>query len=149
MKTSLLTGCLLAVILTVHAQDFVKTRAKHTNGEVLSYSPDGQFLAVSSEDKIIIYSAGSGIKVKSLEGLTGKITALAFSPDSKNIAAGTASGKIQSWRVADSQISGRTSVKAEVRGIGFPDNDQIVVLDELTTGSFQLAKQAWNWSFPH
>jgi len=144
----LLTG-LLAITAVLQAQDFVKAKVKHTDGEALAYSPDGQFLAVSSMNNLILYSAGSGIKVRALEGLTGKVTAVAFSPDSKTIVAGTTSGKLQGWRSTDGQIVGRASVKGEVRGIGLPDNDHVVVLDENSTGSYLLSKQTWEWTVPH
>ena len=149
MKNFLSVTCLIVLSLGSQAQDFVKARVKHPDGEALSYSPDGQFIAVSSGEHLILYSAGSGIKVRSLEGITGKITAVAFSPDSKIASAGTATGKIQCWRVADGQITGRASVKGSISGVGFPDNERLVVLDEQSTGSFLLAKQDWEWKTPH
>jgi len=131
------------------AQDFVKAKVKHTAGEVLAYSPDGQFLAVSSYQTLILYSAGSGIKVRALEGITGSITSVAFSPDSKTVAAGSTSGMVIFWRPGDGQLAGRAKANGEVRSIAFTDNERTVVLGETTIGQYLLTSQSWGWTVPH
>ncbi|MFZ9982114.1 MAG: caspase family protein [Cyclobacteriaceae bacterium] len=131
------------------AQDFVKAKVKHAAGEVLAYSPDGQFLAVSSFQTLILYSAGSGIKIRNMEGIPGSITSIAFSPDSKIVAAGSGAGVVMLWQPENGQLSGKVSLQGAVQGLAFTDNDKLVVLGEATIGHFHLNSKKWDWSLPH
>src|SRR5713226_2975679 len=74
----------------------------------LSYSPDGQLLAVSGYHEVLLHKAdGSGL-VARLVGLSERIQSVAFSPDGKQLAVAGGSparfGEIQIWEVARQKL---------------------------------------------
>ena len=52
----------------------------------MAISPDGRWLASGTQTKVTIWDAETGQPVHRLEGHTGSVTCVAFSPDSQRLA---------------------------------------------------------------
>ena len=89
----------------------------HHNPEMLSvrFSPDGKLLAVADGESdlphykllptaIILLDVATGEEVRWLRGHTNSIRALAFSPDGKTLASGSADQTVKFWDTATGQL---------------------------------------------
>src|SRR5262249_25560884 len=69
----------------------LKTDFSEKGGSAYAFSPDGKTVAISGKegDKhlIAVYDVTSAKRVKTLEGCTGAITSLSFTPDANTLAA--------------------------------------------------------------
>lgn len=112
----------------------VLTLPHPTGANCLAYSPDGRFLASGSgtfrsdEGKIHLWDAKSGRLIRTLEGHTGTLSNLAFSPDSRRLASSSADKKVKIWDVASGleaiNLHGHTD---NVWGLTFsPDGHRLV-----------------------
>jgi WD40 repeat protein len=53
----------------------------------VAFTPDGRLLASASDDRTVrVWNAASGQQLRALQGHTGGVTSVAFSPDSKRLA---------------------------------------------------------------
>jgi WD40 repeat protein len=67
---------------------------------LLRFSNDGAVLAAKNQQRIIeLWNARDGWVLGIAEGHVGEITALAFSPDGREIASGSEDGTIKLWSV--------------------------------------------------
>jgi WD40 repeat protein/DNA-binding SARP family transcriptional activator/tRNA A-37 threonylcarbamoyl transferase component Bud32 len=78
--------------------------AGHTDGlHSIAYSPDGRWIATSSDEKdtsVKVWDANSGEELYTLEGHPVRVWALAFSPDSSFLATGGFLGVVKLWDLA-------------------------------------------------
>lgn len=97
----------------------------------ITYSPDGQLLAVSGYHEVLLHSADGGQIVARLVGLSERIESLAFSPDGKLLAVTGGSpgrfGEIQIWNVAEKKLAQSLSLTNDtIYGVSWsPDNTRI------------------------
>src|SRR5439155_9657849 len=76
----------------------LRTLRGHAGGIFsVAYSPDGQRLATSSEDKTIKIWDRSGKELLTLQGHTQSVWTVAFSPDSQKIASGGFDRTVRLW----------------------------------------------------
>ncbi|MEZ5347487.1 MAG: serine/threonine-protein kinase [Pyrinomonadaceae bacterium] len=78
-----------------------KTAIRETNIWKAEFSPDDAFLLTASGDSgsasVKIWDASNGKELISLRGHTGRVRAIAYSPDGKTIATGGRDGVIRLW----------------------------------------------------
>ena len=140
MKTMQLSLLMLLLTLTlcipyISAQDYTQwglpeeAKARLGKGSVgeIAYSPDGNHLAVGSSIGIWIYDAHSLVELNLLNGHTGGITSIAFSPDSLTLASSSSDETVRLWDVATgtlkTTLTGHTKV---IRSITFSPDGSIV-----------------------
>src|SRR5574342_49652 len=69
----------------------------------LAWAPGGKWFAVASSLGIYVYDAATLEEVRFIE-TDASIPKIAFSPNAKTLASGSADGKIQLWRFADGKL---------------------------------------------
>ena len=65
--------------------------------DAIAFSPDGHVLAVQSRYSVDFWSAMTGEKIRTIDGIG--FTSLSFSPDGKVIATGSKNGLVDFWDV--------------------------------------------------
>jgi len=68
--------------------------------ESLAVSRDGKYVAGSSEDKVILWDAGTRELLQVFRGHAARVNALAFSPDNRILASGSADTTVLMWDVS-------------------------------------------------
>lgn len=97
---------------------------EHTNWiRTVAFSDDGIIASGSTDQKIILWKADTGQRIRTLEGLTGRVWSVAFSPDGKTLVSGTDDQTIRIWEVATGKsvktLQGHTDW---IRSIAFSPN---------------------------
>lgn len=98
----------------------------------VSFSTDGECMAVSSEASIDVFNAKSSKPVCTVHGQLGQGRWLAFSPDGKKLGAISLHGTVDQWSLPEGRHIGTTKLPPalpyiEVHGIVYPDNERLLV----------------------
>jgi len=113
----------------------------------IAWSPDGEYIAVASGNRILVYPAGSEFPILTLP-VGVFTTSLSFSPDSKWLAAGNRDGKIRIWSLADqpekNPENGPVKVfKAHRKGVNSVEFNPTG--EFLASGGNDAVARIWNW----
>jgi WD40 repeat protein len=103
-----------------------------------SYSPDGRLVAGNSGQEVILWDAKTGQELSILQGHTGTVTGLDFSPDGFHLASSSDQGELLIWDLASAKLSLATHRSIfwtpqecyTLFGVNYsPDGKQIVASD--------------------
>ncbi len=70
----------------------------------VAYSPDSKWVAVGTSLGVELRNAATLRLVRTMEGHTGAVLSVTFSPDGSLLASGARGGTVRLWRVADGQL---------------------------------------------
>jgi len=121
-----------------------------------AFSPDGELLAISSEDNVMLYDVSSRQRLHLLLGHQNTADCLAFSPDGRLLATGSHDRTIRLWDVETAEIrhvipAHREKITAvafspDGRTVASGDRKGTVAFSHVETGRFlydlQIAKGA-------
>jgi WD40 repeat protein len=82
-------------------------------------SPDQRLVATASDKSVSIFDAATQKELVRFLGHTGKVTALAFSPDGKLLASGSQDKTVSLWDVSTGRQLRRFQRQAEVTAVRF------------------------------
>jgi WD40 repeat protein len=75
-------------------------RGRRKEQTVIAFSHSGEVIAVNSYDRIWFVRSIDNERLQELQAHTAEVTSLAFSPDGRTLASGSADGTVGLWRVA-------------------------------------------------
>lgn len=70
----------------------------------VAFSPNGRFVAAGcggEDNTVLVWDVMSGILLRTFKGHEGKVTAVAFAPDSMQLASGDQKKSVRIWNIAD------------------------------------------------
>jgi WD40 repeat protein len=88
----------------------IRSLAGQSMADYAAFSPDGKILISGASGGLVVWDVGTGRQLRTLEGLNETITSIRLSSDSRFLASGTSSGKVEVW---DLLRGGRTYTLSE------------------------------------
>ncbi|HEY9665393.1 MAG TPA: AAA-like domain-containing protein, partial [Coleofasciculaceae cyanobacterium] len=105
----------------------------------VSFSPDGQTLASTSEDDTIKLWSLDGSELKTLRGHRSWVSSVSFSPDGQMIVSASGDGTIKVWSLDGSELQTLQGHSGGVSSISFSPDNQI-----LASGSWDNTIKLWS-----
>jgi WD40 repeat protein/tRNA A-37 threonylcarbamoyl transferase component Bud32 len=107
----------------------------------VAFSPDGQRLALATEDQkaVKVWDAANGQESLTLEGHTNSVTGVAFSPDGQRLASASHDQTVKLWdAITGQELLTLMGHKAEVRRVAFSPDGQ-----RLASASWDQTVKVW------
>ena len=102
------TGGTDLAVSTGGPPDYATSAAFPPNVVSLAFSPDGNILAIGSEDKTVrLWDAQTGKNKNTLTGHTDSVRAIAFSPDGRTIATASKDNTVRLWDTNSGEYKSR------------------------------------------
>ncbi len=97
--------------------------------DCIAWSPDGQYIAAGINLHIKIFNPATGDEITELQGHTGKVKSLDFSPDGGKLASGSQDRSLRTWRVgADwAMLTSVTAHTGAVNTVAYSPNGTYLV----------------------
>ena len=96
------------------------------NGGWISFSPDGQQMAIGGYQIIYILSVADGSFVRSLSGQTDFIRGIEYSPDGNYLISGSFDQTIRIWSTKDGSLIRTITEKDRIWGIALSPDGQLI-----------------------
>ena len=106
---------------------------------VVSWSPDGRYVAAGSENATRVWDVGTERLLHTVVGQAGSILVVAWSPDSSRLVTGGSDGTARVWEIRESGVRELWSLPAQetssfIAGVAFsPDGTRVMASDADST----------------
>jgi WD40 repeat protein len=106
----------------------------------VTYSPDGELIAVGSFGVILLYRANSDVLLRIIDGHTDWVNSVAFAPDGRMLASGSSDNSVKLWHVDSGELLRSLDAHAdEVWSVAFAPNGLTLV-----SGSSDKSVKLWH-----
>lgn len=110
-----------------------------TTGVLGGYAPDGKHVAIAQDHTVVLWNPATGVTVRDFAGLDQDVKALAFSPDGKLFAAGTAVGPVGVWQAGSGKLLRTFTAGGGVVGLWFIDGGRKLLAAQGASSGLQAA----------
>jgi len=107
------------------------------SSDPVSFNSDGTRLVTTSIDQVIIWSTSTGKRIRTLQG-TSSVTAVAFSPDGKQLVTGNSNGTAHTWNAHTNALIQTLPGNYPVTAVAFSSDSK-----QLATGNSHGDAQIW------
>ncbi len=124
-------GSRLVVLRTLHQSTIARSSTAYI-AAALAFAPDGSTLAVAQDWAIVLYMVNPLREYRTLKGHQGRVTCLAFSPDSLKVFSGSWDKTLRIWDTVTGEELGRfESPVGQIYAIAFaPDGLTFAITGE-------------------
>ncbi|MEM1255187.1 MAG: WD40 repeat domain-containing protein [Cyanobacteria bacterium P01_H01_bin.21] len=89
---------------TVPVVQSIELRGHSDRVDDVQFSPDGERIATSSRDGMVLYWSTSGDLLNTFRGHNGWVSGIAFSPEGDNIISGAEDGAVMIWQTSSAPV---------------------------------------------
>lgn len=116
---------------------------ENLRGQSASFTPDGKsILTVSGGDVARVSNVSSGRAIAELQGLTGKITHLAFSDDGLLVVAATSDRKVGVWEASSGRNLARRKYAGDIKTVALSSSGKLIATT--AESNWKRIAQVWD-----
>ena len=142
----LLCIALLFSVSSIYAQELLKTKVKNEQGNAIRYSPNNEFLAVNSRRNLVIYNAGSEVRIRNFSGFKKPISSISFNLESTLVMASSFDHTIRIWNVIEDRLTKEIRYKEPIQKAEFIDEVKVAFISDhyLVLRDLSENKEIWS-----